>query len=102
MTLAPEQAHDANDLALYAANTSKLYPDAIEIMKMRAVFGIAPTDLFGWARFVRKARSYYRKDVGFRVAHYSATVTIVAARQVRDHYAEQQAEITASYTGETI
>ena len=99
MKLTPEQVHATLDLVLYAVNTRELYPDAIATMQMRATFGIAPTDLFGWARFARKARGRYTEEIAFRGAAYSTAVLIAAAREIRDYYAEQQAEITASMKG---
>ena len=99
MQLTPEQAHAAHDLALYAVNTRELYPDAIAVMEAKACRPQPSTDLYRWITHTSKARARYEQELGRKRLFYSAKVMLAAAREIRDHYAEQQAEIAASMKG---
>ena len=101
MKLTPEQAHAAHDLALYAVNTRELYPDALQIMRVRATYNVDPAHVRGWGYFTRKARDLYVKEIRHKGVLFDAPTMIAAMREIREHYAEQQAEIAASMRGTT-
>lgn len=97
----PEELdHAAFDLAQYTVNTSALYPKAQEIMRVIArqgkqpMLGNGPHPL--WRGHAKKGRQSYETEMGYgdhTARFFIPAVLEEAARQIADHYAEEQAEV---------
>lgn len=94
--LTAEQRHAAFDLAQYTVNTSALYAKAQEIMRHRAA-GQFSNNL--WIGHAKLGRQSYESEMGaddHTQLFFIPSVVTEAARQIMEHYAEEQAEIAAA------
>lgn len=107
--LTAEEAHAAEDLALYTVNTGALYPMAKAVMQWIAdlterlgrkpktvATGVADHRTYAsWVGHAKRGLAAYEREIGYDDRTDLMRKDFVlreAARLIEDHYAEEQAE----------